>query len=154
MGDRSEWVQDNPSKKTAYMRSYTRNQTQEWKDKRNEYARQWRLNNKDKFKASQKRAYDNMRLDVLQHYSDNEVPECACCGESEILFLHLDHINGDGADHRRELESELGYYPGGNNLPYWLKKNNYPGGFQVLCANCNLGKRLNMYCPHQKGDTL
>jgi len=38
---------------------------------------------------------------------------------------------------------------GGNGLPYWLKKNNFPPGFQVLCANCNFAKRNSRYCPHE-----
>jgi len=39
---------------------------------------------------------------------------------------------------------------GGNGLPYWLKKNNWPEGFQVLCYNCNSAKRVDGICPHQK----
>lgn len=150
MGDRSEWLQESPSKKTAYMRKWVKTPAGiADRERRNAYAREWRVKNREKFKANQKRAYDKMRYDCLSHYSNGE-PICKCCGEKEILFLHIDHIEGNGAEHRRQLKAELGYYPGGNNLPYWLKKNNYPDGFQVLCANCNLGKRLAKNCPHFK----
>lgn len=143
-------ILDNPSEKTAYQREWLKtDKGAEYRKKHNEYVREWRKKNRDKFKATQKRAYEKVRLEALQHYSKKEIPDCACCGENEILFLHIDHINGNGAEHRRLLEKELGYYPGGNGLPYWLKKNNYPEGFQILCANCNLAKRVSNICPHQ-----
>ena len=31
----------------------------------------------------------------------------------------------------------------------YLKKNNYPDGFQVLCWNCNLGRAHYGVCPHK-----
>lgn len=70
---------------------------------------------------------------------------CACCGETERLFLQLDHIDGGGNQHRRELGGNGAYL-----LATWLKRNNWPEGFQVLCANCNIGKHLNGgTCPHE-----
>lgn len=69
--------------------------------------------------------------------------KCACCGETEKLFLQIDHVNNDGADHRRERK--------GKGLYTWLKCRNFPEGFQVLCANCNWGKRQNGgVCPHRQ----
>jgi hypothetical protein len=30
-----------------------------------------------------------------------------------------------------------------------LRRNNYPEGFQILCMNCQFGKRMNNgVCPH------
>jgi hypothetical protein len=29
---------------------------------------------------------------------------CACCGEAEPLFLSLDHVNNDGAAHRKVFD--------------------------------------------------
>ena len=81
------------------------------------------------------------RITVLQHYSGSEIPYCACCGESRIEFLAVDHINGDGAEHRKK-------YPG--NMFVWLIKNNFPDGFQILCHNCNLSRGFYGYCPHEK----
>jgi hypothetical protein len=31
----------------------------------------------------------------------------------------------------------------------WLVKNKFPGGFQVLCHNCNYAKARSGRCPHQ-----
>jgi Zn finger protein HypA/HybF involved in hydrogenase expression len=71
---------------------------------------------------------------------------CACCGETEPLFLCIDHINNDGAEHRRQLGVGR---RGGNDTYHWLKKQGFPPGFQVLCHNCNIGKHLNKgVCPH------
>lgn len=69
---------------------------------------------------------------------------CKCCGETTPEFLTLDHINNDGAEHRKIIGS------GGNNLLQWLKKNSFPPGFQVLCWNCQWGKNLSGICPHQR----
>lgn len=70
---------------------------------------------------------------------------CKCCGETERLFLSIDHINNDGAEHRRREKLQTG-----EQLYRWLKRNGYPDGFQVLCMNCQWGKRNNGgVCPHQ-----
>lgn len=67
---------------------------------------------------------------------------CICCGEDQEKFLQIDHINNDGNKHRREV--------GSKNMYVWLKQHGYPkDNFQLLCANCNYGKKLNGgTCPH------
>lgn len=80
------------------------------------------------------------RWDALVHYSGPH-PFCACCGEDHPYFLCVDHINGKGNEHRRLNQIK--------NLPRWLKKNGYPEGFQVLCANCNSAKAWHGECPHE-----
>lgn len=68
---------------------------------------------------------------------------CACCGESERLFLSIDHIDGNGRK-MREIHGQTGMFY------RWLKKCGYPPGFQILCINCNFGKHQNGgVCPHQ-----
>lgn len=72
---------------------------------------------------------------------------CACCGESERTFLSIDHINNDGAKHRRECNLRTG-----EQLYRWLARNGFPPGFQILCMNCQWGKRNNNgVCPHRSG---
>ena len=84
-----------------------------------------------------------IKMEVFSHYSEGYVV-CACCGEDGIDFLTLDHIENDGAVKRKNGE------PLGSGLYRYLIKNNYPSGFQVLCWNCNCGKRINKgICPHQ-----
>lgn len=72
---------------------------------------------------------------------------CVCCGEAELDFLTIDHIHEDGAAHRREIGPTK---KSGVHFYLWLKKNEYPSGFQVLCMNCNLSKHNNDgLCAHK-----
>lgn len=81
------------------------------------------------------------RLAALRAYSQGE-PVCRCCGEATLEFLALDHVNGSGNKHRKEV--------GTLAMADWAKRNNYPPGlFQVLCHNCNLAKGFYGRCPHQ-----
>lgn len=82
-----------------------------------------------------------LKLEVFEAYGG---AKCACCGEDTECFLSIDHIDGNGAKHRREI--------GRTSLYGWLKKNEFPSGFQVLCFNCNHGRHINGgTCPHQQG---
>lgn len=65
---------------------------------------------------------------------------CACCREHRSSMLGIDHINGGGNKHRKQLG--LGE-SGGKRFYLWLKAQGYPEGYQVLCANCNISKHLN-----------
>lgn len=97
-----------------------------------------------------------MKLAALQAYSPGGVPQCACPGCPEktgnTAFLTIDHIDGGGAKHRKELGSKpasCGLLSGVSMaLYYWLRDNNYPPGFQVLCFNCNSAKHHLGACPH------
>jgi hypothetical protein len=76
---------------------------------------------------------------------------CACCGEREKSFLVIDHVNNDGAAHRRELQSR-GIYPG-PAFYRWVVTNGFPDILQVLCANCNTSKlRYKGVCVHKLGE--
>lgn len=82
-----------------------------------------------------------LRQEVINHYGG----KCACCGETHIEFLEIDHIDGGGKQHREKLNF--------HNLAFWLKANKYPKGFQILCANCHKAKSWNRVCPHQLNHT-
>lgn len=70
--------------------------------------------------------------------------KCACCGVDNLDVLSIDHLNGGGTAHARELKSQ------GKRFGYsWLKSQGYPGGYQVLCHNCNQAKGANSQCPHE-----
>jgi hypothetical protein len=103
-----------------------------------EYQRKYLRNNHDKAVKNNKHERKRLREGILEAYGN----KCACCGEKQQEFLAIDHINNDGAEHRRSI--------GGGGMMYrWLKKHGYPEGFQILCQNCNWGKRLYGICPHQ-----
>lgn len=63
--------------------------------------------------------------------------KCKCCGEKEIEFLTIDHVLEDGARHRKRLKL------GGGSIHRYIRDHNYPKRrFQILCANCNMSKRI------------
>ena len=84
-----------------------------------------------------KRVAENLRNEVLVAYGSC----CACCKEQRKEFLQVDHIDGDGANHRREV---------GSYIYHWLRKHNYPNKFRLLCANCNWARGIYGYCPHEQ----
>lgn len=84
----------------------------------------------------QQRRTEQRRL-VFEHYGT----ACICCGQNIFEFLEIDHIDGGGAAHRKEI--------GQGGLYRWLIANGYPSGFQVLCSDCNHAKGRYGACPHQ-----
>jgi hypothetical protein len=80
-----------------------------------------------------------LRQTVISHYGG----KCDCCGESRIEFLAVDHINGGGNEHRRQVGN-------GHNMYAWIVRNSFPDMFRILCYNCN--HSLGMYgrCPHEE----
>lgn len=87
-----------------------------------------------------------IREEVFKHYGKGKI-ECVCCGENEIKFLNIDHINNNGAEERKLLRDK-GTVAGGVNFYNYLKLNDYPEGYQVLCSNCNISEGMFGYCPH------
>jgi len=86
-----------------------------------------------------RRAYRaRVRTAVIQKYGG----ECACCGEPRIVFLVIDHINGDGAHERRTIGTGYAFYLA-------LYREPVRPGLRVLCHNCNHAVRMGV-CPHDK----
>jgi len=98
------------------------------------YSKKWRKSNPDYFNHR----YNELKRKVFDHYGR----KCECCGETHKEFLSIDHINGGGTKHRKEILK-------GGNLYSWLVANNFPEGFRVLCHNCNFAIGHYGYCPHQ-----
>jgi hypothetical protein len=100
-------------------------------------------------KSIQVKFYVKLRLEVFQHYSGKEVPECECCGEKVFEFLTLDHINNDGNKYRKKNGKSFG----GNRFYSWLRVNDYPPEIKlrVLCYNCNCARAyFGGECPHKQ----
>jgi len=91
----------------------------------------------------QKDRHIELRKKVFEVYGG---AVCTCCGETIFEFLTIDHLEGTGAEHRREDR-------GARDLCAWIVSRGFPPGFQVLCMNCNAAKgRHNSggKCPHEK----
>lgn len=74
-----------------------------------------------------------VKFKVLSHYGGG-IAKCVKCGFDDIRALTIDHINGGGSKHRKIMK-HAPIYP-------WLVSHGYPEGYQTLCANCNLIKRI------------
>jgi hypothetical protein len=125
------------------------NRKRYWNNRSNELIRskKYREFHRNEARKYSKKYIRQLREEVLTHYGGNP-PKCQCkgCNESNILFLTIDHVKNDGAEHRKQIK-----YSGGWRFYFWLKKNNFPEGYRVLCYNCNCGKQRNDgICPHIK----
>lgn len=127
-----------------------RTDSPEAKAYRAEYARRYRSGHEETVDAgsARRRARRDERLRlraaVLIAYS-GEPPTCACCGERQIEFLVLDHVNG-GGNQLRKAEG----HKGGTQQYRRLRSEGWPAGYRVLCWNCNAACGLYGYCPHQE----
>lgn len=80
-----------------------------------------------------------LRLRVLAGYGNL----CACCGETDLRFLTIDHVDGGGGRHRRSLGG------GSKRVLLEIVRKDFPPEYQVLCFNCNFGRSINGgICPH------
>jgi hypothetical protein len=77
-----------------------------------------------------------LKLEVINKYGGCQ---CAClgCREIDIDCLQINHIDGNGNKHRKEINKKSGM-----DFYAWLKKNNFPPGYNVLCAICNFVRGL------------
>ena len=100
-----------------------------------------KINSPHLIKLVSQRYQSKLKLEVISAYGG----KCTCCGESNLMFLTLDHIHGNGAKHRKEIGRA-------SKLYRWLRKNGFPDiGLQVLCCNCNWGRFINKgICPHKE----
>lgn len=135
---RRKHYRKNKDKINSKRREYRKNN----RDKINKLQARWRENNRElanKLSRESKKKYEKMTKKVVfEHYGK----KCACCGESNPIFLSIDHINGGGTKHRKKI---------GVKICVWLYKNNFPKGYQTLCFNCNWGKHINNgICPHKE----
>lgn len=95
---------------------------------------------KDKQSGYQSVQYQKNKALVIEAYGG----QCVCCGEAEPRFMTIDHINGDGAESRKNGEGH------GGALYQRLKMLGFPKDrYQLLCFNCNCSKRQFGTCPHK-----
>lgn len=80
-----------------------------------------------------------VRAEVFAYYGTC----CACCGTTENLSI--DHVDGNGAEHRQELFGDQ-TDRGGYRFQLWLRRNGFPPGYQVLCVPCNTSKKGTEAC--------
>jgi hypothetical protein len=123
-------------------RKHRAHRTQKRREEDNRKSADYHTVNKEEINKKVRDRNRIIRLEVLIHYSQDP-PSCACCGETHIEFLELDHPNGDGAEQRRITGAR-----GGPDY-YRVRKEGYIQKRRVLCSNCNQSMGKYGYCPHQ-----
>lgn len=105
----------------------------EHKEQFKEWGRAWLATHREQAVAAAKAHRYEVKVEVLTHYGGGKL-ECVQCGFNGVRALSIDHINGGGNQHKREL----GY----NNQQFyrWLRREGFPTGFQTLCMNCQFMK--------------
>ena len=88
---------------------------------------------------------ENLKREVLAHYSPNGKLGCSCphCPIRALQLLTIDHVAVSGKFHRTKSGDRLT----GIKLYRWLKKQGYPTGFVTLCFCCNQAKSDHPVCP-------
>ncbi len=110
------------------VQKYAKQYRQAHKGKIKEYLRAWRSKYGKEKNLRDTNTRAALKREVYRHYSNGIV---ACANPyglhlspfTDMRALNIDHVAGRG---KREPHSY-----------YWYARNNYPPGFQLLCANCN-----------------
>lgn len=116
---------------------------------RNRYRRKHRAKNKqlglppisERERCTRNKRSFYLKKTILNHYGNF----CACCGETEMDFLSVDHINNNAKEHA----TASGKRYSGHRLYATLIKLGYPSGIQILCFNCNPSKGHKGTCAHK-----
>lgn len=123
----------------------------------------WKKKNPDKVKEYNKISYKKMWANP--EYRDKKRKEsldrvkkqkeivynnygmiCNCCGETNPMFLTIDHVHNDGYKEK----TSSGNRKSGTTMYRQIISNNFPDTYQILCMNCNFGKARNKgICPHK-----
>lgn len=107
---------------------------------RRKWNSEWIRNNRARYNASKARYRLKIKIEALKMYADPIA--CARCGCTRLDCLVLDHINDDGAAHRRAAKISSRGNSSGTTLYELLRRKGRIEGLQVLCANCNMAKQL------------
>jgi hypothetical protein len=107
--------------------------------------KKWWKDNPEKTKEIKQKTSLKLKKEVFELIGDGEI-KCACCGESEINFLSIDHKNNDGSYERKKL----GLKGGLQFYRYVRDSRNPKQHYQILCFNCNLSKGFYGKCAHYK----
>jgi hypothetical protein len=84
--------------------------------------------NRDKYLINNKNRYQEIKEEVFSYYGG----KCNICGQRDHSLLSLDHLEGNGRQHRKSIlriDSGTGFHK-------WVCKNK-PNNLRLLCYNCN-----------------
>ena len=78
--------------------------------------------------VEKQRYWAQLRTDVLYKYGG----QCVACGEPRYAWLDVDHVNDDGKEERRSMESVKWYL--------YLRRTERRADLQLLCVPCHARK--------------
>ena len=111
-------------------------------EKYKELNKAWIAKNRERYNQAKSEYRFKLKVAAIDHYSGGKRC-CNLCGfDADFDALCLDHINDDGAEHRRELGISSRNNVSGTTIYERLKAKGWMDGLQVLCANCNMVKEL------------
>jgi len=102
------------------------------KENKKQYDEDRRIKNSEKILKQQRERALVIKKEAVEKYGG----KCACCGETELNFLAIDHKNGGGTKQRRENNLY------GNKMYRFLLKQEISPEYRVLCHNCNWSSHL------------
>jgi len=101
--------------------------------------REWIKTHREQYNASKYLYRERQKHRVMRHYCGGKDPFCVKCGFDDIDCLCLDHIDDNGAEDRRKRRVSSRTTTG-VDMYTAVKRDGFPDGYQVLCANCNMKK--------------
>lgn len=127
---------------TIYSREYCRTHKEERKIKRQKHNKSpdVKKNNNERLRNFR----ELKKTDIIMKLGGS----CALCGESEIKYLTLDHINNDGYKERlngKHLDPHEPYRLSTMLRDKKITLNKIKSKYQVLCWNCNAGIKRRKY---------
>jgi hypothetical protein len=128
---RQQYYQENKDQIKASVKEYYLNNKEKVRAYNKIYQKAYAEENADVISEKKQSLRAKLKAEIMSHYSGGTV-SCTC-GYNDIRALSIDHIEGGGTQHRKEIAS--------GGLYRWLKKNGFPEGYQVLCMNCQFIKR-------------
>ena len=130
-----QWLQKNRAKALeTKRRSYRLHRVQRIAD-----VRKWRKEHPDRVKDINQKSRAKLKAEVVAAYGS----KCSCCGETELVFLTVEHINHDGKQHAKQVGPGAGVYRD-------LRRRGFPkDGYTVFCWNCQMATRFGELCPHK-----
>jgi hypothetical protein len=122
-------------KLNAQSREYYHAHLEEMRDYGRKYMANYRKTHPSYANISPKKSRQKTKIEVLTHYGNGKL-ECIQCGENRLPCLTIDHINGNGNKHRKELPESVR-----RDFYRYLKIWGFPPEYQTLCMNCQFIKK-------------
>lgn len=106
---------------------------QSHKEEQKLVAREYRRTHRDKVNKWNRNYKNKLKQEIFNLLGNR----CTHCGFSDIRALQIDHVHGGGRQERLKFSNIAKYYK------FILEKiKNCSKDYQILCANCNLIKRI------------